>query len=565
MLSASAGKVWRPKPLSREEWPPDYDAVYRWRTATLLALKENPAALLAARTYYSTRPVEFIMDWLDTYDPRREGQKWIPFVFFKKQEELIDFLRALDAEQESGLIEKTRDMGATWCICGYAVWCWLFIPNDAFGWGSRKETLVDRPGDPDSIFEKIRLMIKRMPQIWLPEGFGWSRNSTHMKITNPVNGSIISGEAGDNIGRGGRKSRYAKDEAAHYEHPEKIEAALGDNTNVQIDISSVNGLGNVFHRRREHGVLWHKGATIAKGFTRVLIMDWRDHPNKTQDWYDKRKAKYEREGMLHVFAQEVDRNYSAAISNTVIPYEWIEAAVDAHIDIPYIAAAVEAHKDKWTAGLDVADQGVDRNSLSLVEWIIWRSCMEWGERDPGVSARKAIDACRDLVGKVNVQYDSIGIGAGVKSEYNRLTQDENLRWVQRIPFTPWNAGASVQQPYGRIIPDDDESLQNKDFFENLKAQAWWALRTRFFKTWKARTEKAVYPVDELISLDSRMPLLPQLKKELAQPTRGQSSKLKMLINKTPDGTRSPNLADGGVMAYYPVNNDGATAEMGTYG
>lgn len=572
-LSDSPSKLWRPRPLSREQWPPDYDAVYRWRSAALKALKENPSKLEAAKAYYKNRPTEFILDWLDTYDPRKtpnhvdpllRGAKWMPFVFFEKQHELIQFLEALDIEQESGLVEKTRDMGATWACCGFSVHRWLFHDDDATGWGSRKEDLVDKAGDADSIFEKIRLMLKRMPAIWMPDGFSWTKHSTHMKLVNPVNGSIISGEAGDNIGRGGRKSRYFKDEAAHYERPEKIEASLGDNTNVQIDISSVNGLGNVFHRRREQGVLWTVGAKIARGFVRVFVMDWRDHPNKTQDWYNARRAKYEREGMLHVFAQEVDRNYSAAISNTVIPYEWIEASVDAHIKIPYVAAVLDKKLGTWSAGLDVADQGVDRNSLALIEWIIWRDVQEWGERDPGVSARKAIDGCRPYVGKIAIQYDSIGVGSGVKGEYNRLAQDEKIEWVMKIPLVPWNAGAAVQQPFAHIIPDDDESMLNKDFFHNLKAQGWWALRTRFFKTWKAVTEGAVYPVDELISLDSRMNLLPQLKKELAQPTRGQSTSLKMLINKTPEGTRSPNLADGGMMAYFPLDINGAVAEVGSY-
>src|SRR5690606_18584010 len=133
------------------------------------------------------------------------------------------------------------------------------------------------------------------------------------KLANNDNGATITGESGDNIGRGGRKSRYFKDESAHYERPELIEAALGDNTDVQIDISSVNGLGNVFHRRREAGVLWEPGAKIEPGMTRVFIFDWRDHPEKTQEWYDRRKARAEREGMQHIFAQEVDRNYSAAV------------------------------------------------------------------------------------------------------------------------------------------------------------------------------------------------------------------------------------------------------------
>lgn len=566
---------WRPHPLGADEWPPNYPAVYRWRSKVLKQLISDSNVLKAAKIYYSTHPAEFIMDWMDTYDPRKSptnanpalrGEKWMPFVFFKRQKDVIDFFESCSHDQTSGLVEKCRDFGLTWLACGYSVWRWLFIKNDAIGWGSRKETLVDKPGDPDSIFEKIRLMLKRLPRIWLPAGFSWGRNSTYMKLLNPENGAIIAGEAGDNIGRGGRRSCYFTDEAAHLERPEKVEAALGDNTNVRFDISSVNGVGNVFHRRRENGVIWSPDKTdYPFGFVRVFVADWRDHPLKTQEWYDARKARYEREGMAHIFAQEVDRNYAAAVSNTVIPYQWVEASIDAHIKLPWVASELEKHKDEWYAGLDVADEGNDRNALTLRQWVIWRDVQEWGERDPGISARKAVLACREHKGHISCQYDCIGVGSGVKTEYNRLTTDEGVISAHEIPFIPWNAGASVLNPFERIIPDDNESLQNKDFFDNLKAQAWWSIRTRFYKTFKAVTEGVRYNPDELISIDSRITLLEQLKKELIQPTVGHSSRLKLLIEKKPDGMRSPNLADSGVMAFFPVTDGSTTILTGSYG
>lgn len=565
--------VWRPRPLTAQDWPPDYNAVNAWRKRMLTTLTSDHVALASAKAYYSTRPGEFIMDWMDTYDPRKSpvnkdqrlrGDKWMPFVFFKRQKDVIDFFEDCSHDQESGLVEKCRDFGLTWLACAYSVWRWLFIKDDAVGWGSRKETLVDKPGDPDSIFEKLRLLIKRLPTCFTPSEY----KSTFMKLVNVDNGAIISGESGDNIGRGGRKSCMFLDEAAHLEHPEKIEAALGDNTNVRIDISSVNGVGNVFHRRRENGVLWTPGATLPPGFVRVFVADWRDHPLKTQEWYDTRKERYEREGMAHIFAQEVDRNYAAAVSNVVIPYEWILSAVDAHKRVPYLVQHITDHPDvltDWMAGLDVADEGGDRNALSIRQWIIWRSVEEWGERDPGITARRAILACRPHAKHIYCQYDSIGVGSGVKTEYNRLTEDEHIIDADDIPFVPWNAGAAVIRPYERIIPDDDESLRNRDFFDNLKAQAWWSIRTRFYKTHKAVVEGAVYPVDELISLDSTMPLLEQLKKELAQPTVGHSSRLKLLIEKKPNGMKSPNLADSGVQAFFPLTDDKNSFIVGHYG
>jgi hypothetical protein len=521
----------------------------------LAFLRNNPDALANAKVYYRKNPAEFIQHWMDTYNPRLKRNKWVPFVFFKRQDEFIQFIEGLIEDEENGLVEKARDMGLTWLGCAWSVHGWLFRKDNAIGWGSRKEILVDKIGDPDSIFEKMRLIIKRLPEVWLPQGFEPRKHATHMKLINPENGSIIAGEAGDNIGRGGRKTIFLKDEAAHYERPEKIEAALGDNTNTQLDISSVNGLGNVFHRRREAGLDWAPGLELEPGYTRIFVMDWRDHPEKTQEWYDERKARYTREGMEHVFAQEVDRNYSAAIQNTIIPYEWLENCVDAHLKIPYLRCRPDEIPNVWKAGFDVADEGIDRNAVTTRQWIIWRTAIEWGDKDPGTAARNAIDALRNHKG-IDCQYDCIGVGASVKSEFNRLIE-ENVISHSDIDFTAWNAGAAVIDPFNHIIPDDDDSPLNKDFFGNLKAQAWWSFRSRCFKTFMAVTTGAVYDPDELCSIDSEMPLLHQVLKELAQPTRAVSSGLRQIVDKKPNNTKSPNLADAGIMMYFPVEKNHA--------
>lgn len=552
---------WRPKALAHSQWPPDYRAVYAWRIQTLKMLRTNPNFLASARKHYKSHPADFIQDWMDTYNPRKGKNKWMPFVFFKRQEEFIQFLEDLRRDNENGLVEKCRDIGATWLCCAYSVWCWLFIDDDATGWGSRKQELVDKIGDADSIFEKIRLLVRRLPDVWLPAGYKPRDHATYMKMINPANGAIVAGESGDNIGRGGRKTRFFKDESAHYERPEKIEAALGDNTDVQIDLSSVNGLGNVFHRRREGGTLWTPDAEIDPGQVRVFIFDWRDHPEKTQEWYDQRRARAEREGMQHVFAQEVDRNYSAAVQNTIISYDWLTACIDAHLKVPYLRVPPP---DLWNAALDVADEGADKNALAIRQWIIMRDCREWGERDPGVMTRRTITALRERgLHGIDVEYDSIGVGATVKAEYNRLI-DEGALSRSEFNFKPWNAGAGVVNPFYRIIPDDDQSALNKDFFGNMKAQAWWSMRTRVYKTWRAVTFGDVYPADELVSFDSDMPLLMQLLKELAQPTEGKSSGLRMIIEKKPNGTRSPNLADACIMAYFPAPEPGSSVVIGGY-
>lgn len=551
---------WCPHPLNHDQWPPNYAGLYAWRIETLQQLRADKTLLAEADIYYSTRPKQFICHWLDTYNPRKKRMRWMPFVLFQRQAEFIDYLEELRHTSESGLVEKCRDVGASWLGCAYSVWALMFLEDDATGWGSRKENLVDKLGDPDSLFEKMRLLIDRMPDVFRP-----TCKHAFMKIINVDNGSTLTGEAGDNIGRGGRKGRVFLDEAAHIERAEKIEASLGDTTDVRVDMSSVNGTGNMFHRRREAGQIWAPGQTIDPGVIRVFIFDWRDHPEKTQEWYDLRKAKHEREGTQHVFAQEVDRDYNAAVENTLIAGEWIEAALDAHLKLPSLGAI--AISDEWMAGLDLADQGLDRNALVLRQGVILRHAEEWSERDPGVTTRRMIQGLRERnMRGIAVQYDSIGIGATVKSEFNRLIENGDLD-AGELRLVPWNAGAAVTRPYERLIPDDEGSMINRAFFHNFKAQAWWALRTRFYKTWRAVTMGEIYHPWELISLDTVSigpVMIGTLRKELAQATRGLSlSTMRMLVNKTPEGTKSPNSADAVVQAFFPAAEQGEVV-IGSY-
>ncbi|WP_146092692.1 TerL protein [Xanthomonas arboricola] len=541
-------------PSTGNSWPLDYVGVWAWRQQQLQKLTAKPELQAGALAYYRTNPVAWINHWCDTYDPRNAGSDVpprMPLVLFPRQAELVEFLQACLSAQEGGLIEKCRDMGATWVGASFSVWLWLFWPGAAIGWGSRKEQLVDKLGDPDSIFEKMRMVLLGVPRFFWPVGFKPSEHMTYMKLINPATGATITGEAGDNIGRGGRKLIYFKDESAHYERPEKIEAALADTTRVQIDISSVNGLGNVFHRRRESGYEWKPGADIPAGKTRVFIMDWRDHPAKTQDWYDARRAKAIDDGLLHVFAQEVDRNYSAAVDGVIIQAEWVKAAIDAHIKLKIPDGG------PWGSALDVADGGGDRNAQVKRQGIVLRFAEEWGAPDTAETARRALANCTGL-GSMELQYDSIGVGSGVKAEANNLASANSM--PKGLRLVPWNAGAGPQNPEGRVIERDKDSPLNKDFYANLKAQGWWELRNRFYRTFRAVTEGASYAPDTLISLDSRLPLLRQIEKELSQATSSKGARMKLVVNKTPEGTRSPNLADAVVMAYWPMQ--GSTYNLG---
>ena len=539
------------------QWPPDYVNVFKWRVEELMKLRSDPVMLQGAKEFYRTRPAQFIMDWVDTFDPRNAGKDGMltrmPFQLFPKQVHMLEFLEAMLEGEQDGLIEKCRDVGASWLCVAFSVHQWLFVPGMSIGWGSRKQDLVDKLGVIDSIFEKIRQVIRGLPREFLPAGFNEKEHATFMKIINPENGASITGEAGDNIGRGGRTRIYFKDESAHYERPELVEAALGDNTRCQIDISSVNGIGNVFHRRRESGKEWVGGAAH-RGCTNVFVFDWRDHPLKTQAWYDERKAKFVNAGMKHIFAQEVDRDYSASVEGIVIQPEWVQAAIDAHIKL-----GIEM-TGRRISGFDVADEGLDQNAHVSRKGGLIDFCEMWSgyHEDVGWSTRNVI---RQISGQgwkepVEVFYDCIGMGVGVKSEVRRLEavgENGKVLMPKNLTWHKWDASDAVLWPDKNIIRGDKETPLNKDHYGNLKAQAWSEVGVRFYKTWQAVTQGFYIDPEDIVSLDSNMPYLQTLVRELSQAvSKLSTSTLKVLIDKTPDGTKSPNMADAAIMSLFPA-------------
>lgn len=481
-----------------------------------------------------------------TFDPRNEAPipKFVPFILFPRQRDFVNFILGCLRDKEHGLVEKSRDMGATWLCCAISVWLWIFHRGSTVGWGSLLAHSIDDRGNPKAIFLKIRQLIQYIPSFFRPAGFNQREHAPLMKIIHPNDAwmSTIIGEGGINVGRGGRTSIYFKDESAHYQQAEDIEAALGDNTNVSIDISSVNGTNNVFYRKRMSGEVWYPDQVPTKGALRIFIFDWSENPFKTREWYNQRRAKAEREGLLHIFMQEVERNYNASVDRLIIRPEWVEAAIDAHKVL-----SIRAEGER-IAGQDVADEGGDKNAWAGRHGVILRHAESFGG-EAGDAARVAIPLCIEW-GSNELYYDSIGVGAGFKTEINTMMLQDLI--PRTLLVMPWSAAASVMDPDENIILGDPQSPTNFDQYENLKAQSWFRLRSRFYKTFRAVRHGDKYDHGELISIDSTIPRLHEIKNELSQAQYKTSKNGKTMVDKKPKGASSPNLADAIVQCFSPV-------------
>lgn len=494
--------------------------------AIIAELGPSPVAFL--RTYYRDHPWDFINDWGCTFDPRNaelDLPTVIPFVLFPKQIDWCKWVYAHWRARKPGITEKSRDAGISWLAVGFASTMCLHHEGFVAGFGSRKEEYVDKLDSPKSLFYKGRLFVKNLPAEFRP---GWDpkRDAPHMRIGFPATGSYMAGEAGDGIGRGDRASIYFVDESAHLERPQLVDASLSQTTNCRMDVSSANGMANPFYQKRTGGKI------------DVFTFHWRDDPRKDDAWY----AKQVEELDPVTLAQEIDINYAASVEGVVIPSPWVQAAVGAHkkLKIPITGARRGA--------LDVADEGRDNLAFAGAQGILVDFLEEWSGKDSDIFASviRSMGIC-DQLDMQEFRYDADGLGAGVRGDA-RVANELRAKDRRRpVAATPWRGSGAVHKPEA----EDVKGRKNKDYFMNAKAQAWFALRRRFQLTYRAVIHGAPFDPSEIISLDANLPHLAKLTGELSQVTYELNTLGKIVVDKTPEGTRSPNLADAVMILHAP--------------
>lgn len=508
---------------------PDYDSVYRARGLRLKLIRSDPQILAASKLFYRDNPAQFIEDWGMTFDPRnldRGLPARVPFVLMPKQREWVDWLLERWKNREPGISEKSRDCGLSWLSIATACTLCLFNDGMVIGFGSRKEEYVDKLNAPKSLFFKARMFMQMLPPEYL-SGWDLKKHAPHLRILFPATGSYITGEAGDGIGRGDRSAIYFVDEAAFLERPQLVDSSLSATTNCRIDISSANGRGNSFAERRHSGKI------------SVFTFHWRDDPRKDDAWYAKQCEELD----PVVVAQEIDINYNASVEGVLIPAIWVNAAVDAHIKL-----GIEPTGSREGA-LDIADEGKDKCAYAAAHGFLLENVHEWSgvDSDTFATIQKAFMYADDY-GHKTFKYDADGMGALARGDARVINETRTKLGQPVISVVPFRGSGEVWRPDSQ----DVRGRLNKDYFMNRKAQAWFSLRKRFQNTYRAVVEGKPFAIDEIIAIKGDMPMLGKLLGELSQPTYSLNGIGKIVVDKKPDGVKSPNLADAVMMRFAQV-------------
>ena len=244
------------------------------------------------------------------------------------------------------------------------------------------------------------------------------------------------------------------------------------------------------------------------------------------------------ENYLHIY-KGVPRDDD---DEAVIKRSHIMAAIDGHK-----ALNIEINGIK-RLGFDVADSGEDACAMvqSYGALNVWADMWKAKEDELLKSCTRVWTRARDE--EATVVYDAIGVGAMVGSKINELNASNGLR----VNHQKFFAGGSVSKPdtqYSR------SGIKNKDYFANVKAQAWWLVADRFRNTYNAVRNGHSFDESEMIFIDGDMPHLNQLIDELTTPKRDYDNAGRVKVESKKDLSKrdvsSPNLADAFIMANLP--------------
>jgi len=197
----------------------------------------------------------------------------VPFLTWRVQDDaLVKLVGAIEGGYDA-TIHKARDMGASWTVVALFQWFFQFRPSTTFLELSRKEVLVDRRGDMDSLFEKHRYLMRWQPEWLRPQKL--IDNSMHLE--NRDIGTTIEGESTNaDAGQASRKTAILLDEFSRVKEGDEIDLATADTSACRIFNSTPGGPNTHFTR------VWRQMKSGVRS-GKIISLPWWMHPDKGRD------------------------------------------------------------------------------------------------------------------------------------------------------------------------------------------------------------------------------------------------------------------------------------------
>ena len=283
----------------------------------------------------------------------------------------------------------------------------------------------------------------------------------------------------------------------------------------------------------------------------IIKMNYTDNPwfadsgleqERAFDYANKSRANYDHI-WLGAFLDDID--------NSIIEAEWFDACVDAHVKLNFKPLGQEK------IAYDPADSG-DAKAMAYQHGCVVLGVTSSNDGDINESTDWALGHVNRIKPDAFL-WDSDGVGLSLRRQ---ITEGVNGKKIKLVPF---HGGGTVDNPldvYDEInsdfAGDIERERNNAEMFTNQRAQCYWMLRDRIFKTYLAVEKGHNIPNDELISFSSAISELTGLRAELCRiPRKYNNASGRVQIMSKPEmkkmGIQSPNMADAVMMLQKQVD------------
>ena len=229
--------------------------------------------------------------------------------------------------------------------------------------------------------------------------------------------------------------------------------------------------------------------------------------------------------------------YSDTIEDAIIEPEWFDACIDAHEVLRFKPEGLEVCTH------DPFDGGADAGAWAYMHGVVVQDIQEKRSGRVNDVCDWALDLTLQHKPDVFI-WDAGGMGAALKRQIS------DALGPKKVSVQMFEGQQSVDRPDSPYEPTAGAILQaktNKEMFFNRRAQRYWELRDRIFRTYLAVRDGKFTDPSRLISFSSKIQLLKSLRAELCRIPRVPNGAGKIQImskdQMKKEGIDSPNLAD----------------------
>lgn len=278
--------------LSPGEWhkqvPRDYRGNLLWRQKIQRAALESKVLQKGVREACRKDILFFINSFIWQYNPKKKGKEVGPFITWDFQEAVLlarpeapmsggvsplewSYSRGLlwcYEKDRTAVVEKSREMGASWLFLIFQSWLGLFHDYSQSLNISRSAEAVDH-ASPNSLFWKLRFIHKYLPD-WLKGEVRQKKMYIEYRRTN----AVIGGEASTGLaGTGGRAGTMFIDEFSKIREDTDVRQYTASTAGTRFFNGTHMGTDTEFYRLT-------RTPEIVK-----MSMHWTQHPEHSRGAY----------------------------------------------------------------------------------------------------------------------------------------------------------------------------------------------------------------------------------------------------------------------------------------